>query len=204
MVVPMNYWVLAGILVASLPFFERNANFYGMSMRLPFAIATVNLVSEIQSKSNSGPIAPLIARNKPKIYLAGGFRSNWQNTLIKEATGFDFSDPRIHERKDEDEYTVWDLEAIKNSEWVFAYLEKSNPAGYALALEVGYAEALGKKIILVDEKSRGDTKLRGYLGMLYSCADITFTSLDDGINYLKTLERAFSTSVSGDSQESNK
>jgi hypothetical protein len=58
------------------------------------------------------------------------------------------------------------------------------PVAINLALELGYAKALGKKIILVDEKSAGDDQTRRYTGMLRATADITPYSLDEAITFL--------------------
>ena len=82
---------------------------------------------------------------------------------------------------------MWDLEAIRRSDWVFAYLEASNPGGYSLTLEVGYAKALGKRIILLNEKETDSVASR-YLGMLSATADVKVASLDEGIAFLLKLQ----------------
>ena len=90
-----------------------------------------------------------------KVYLAGGFRSNWQKEVKtasvkrgrRELYEFiEFWDPYIVERgkfaeKKEwsaKEYTQWDLHAIRQCDIVFAYLEKGNP-GLGMIAECGYA-----------------------------------------------------------------
>ena len=85
-------------------------------------------------------------------------------------------------------YTFWDLAGINDCDLVVANLEEQNPSGYNLAFEIGYAKALGKKIILIDEKSFKDRNLERYLGMLRSSSDIVFDTLEDTIKYLKTLQ----------------
>lgn len=99
---------------------------------------------------------------------------------------FTFFDPRTHPAMaDEALYTLWDLEAIRQSDLVFACLEATNPSGYGTALEVGYARALGKHIIVVDEL---DEKRKRYLGMVRASANVVFKTLEDGIAFLKELE----------------
>lgn len=121
-----------------------------------------------------------------KVYLAGGMKSGWQDEVIHKVPDCIFLDPRSHGLIDENQYTRWDLEAIQASNLVFAYLEKTNPGGYALALELGYAKALGKPIILVDEKSpvAKNRDLRRQLGMLYAVSDYVTDSFTFGLNQL--------------------
>lgn len=99
-----------------------------------------------------------------------------------------FADASKHGLVEERSYTVWDLEAIERAHWVFAYLEKDNPGGYALSLEVGYARALGKRIILVDEKSPTDPKLADLLGMVRACAHVSFETLEQGTEFMARIE----------------
>jgi nucleoside 2-deoxyribosyltransferase len=122
------------------------------------------------------------------VYLAGGFHSGWQDIVKMKLTGFRFFDPREHRLEAPGEYTKWDLDAIQQSDWVFAYLETSNPGGYALALEVGFATALSKKILLVDEKSVTDATLARSLAMLHVCSDACLSSLEEGIEYMKNVQ----------------
>ncbi len=119
------------------------------------------------------------------MYLAGGFRSDWQARISSAAPGFQYKDPSKHGLTDPVQYTEWDLRAIRESDLVFAYLEVSNPAGYALALEVGYAKGLGKPVILVDERSSADEQAGRYLQMVRAAADATFNSFDEGLAYLQ-------------------
>ena len=125
------------------------------------------------------------------VYLAGGLHSNWQDTVIARFPGIPFADPRVanppgdHPRGRELFYTAWDLAAIRRSRLLFAYLEASNPTAYGLALECGYAHALGIPIILVDEKSVGDPVLRRRLGMVHSIADWRADTLEAGLAWLE-------------------
>ena len=99
-----------------------------------------------------------------KIYLAGGMKSGWQDEayqeiLVKAGTmnpdvGIFFLDPRHHKATDPDAYTLIDLQWIRNSDLVFAYMEDTNPGGPNLALEIGYAHALGIPVIFVNEREK--------------------------------------------------
>ena len=121
------------------------------------------------------------------VYLAGGFRSGWQAKVAAAVPDLLYKDPSKHGLNDPAAYTEWDLQAIRDSDVVFAYLEATNPAGYALALEVGYAKALGKAVILVDEQSLRSEQVRRYLQMVRSTADVTFDSLAEGVLHLQRL-----------------
>src|SRR5690242_5199870 len=107
-----------------------------------------------------------------RVYLAGGFRSGWQDQVMHCVPELEYLDPRSHGFEDEAQYTKWDLEAIASCDLVFAYFEASNPAGYSLALEIGYAKALDKYVIYVDEKSARDPDTARYLGMVRSSSNV--------------------------------
>ena len=144
----------------------------------------------------SGRSGQVIGRSAPNrrrpdgtltVYLAGGFRSGWQEKVFSALPDLVYKDPSKHGLTDPVLYTEWDLQAIRESDVVFAYLEATNPAGYALALEVGYAKALGKVVVLVDEKSSRNEQAGRYLQMLRSAADATFDSFDEGLTHLERL-----------------
>ena len=122
---------------------------------------------------------------KPTVYLAGGFRSGWQN-LARAALSshYDLLDPRQHALASPSEYTSWDLAAIRRCHVVLAYMEESNPGGYALALEIGYAHALGKHIVLVDVLDQARSK---YFAMVREVANYQASSLQDALANLVEL-----------------
>jgi len=123
----------------------------------------------------------------PIIYLAGGFRSGWQNAVHKALPSWEVLDPSQHNLAEPSLYTLWDLEAIRQSSYVLAYMERTNPAGYALALEVGYAKALAKTILLVEEH---DTEgRRKYFEMVRQVSDHQFDTLEAAIRYLQETDR---------------
>lgn len=121
------------------------------------------------------------------IYLAGGFHSGWQDK-VKPALNANYFDPRLKEPKTNtlDEITTWDFLRIKQSDIIFANMERTNPSGFGLAVEIGYARGLNKTVILVLEKNH-ETHKDKYLDFLMKAADVTFENLDDAINFLKTF-----------------
>jgi len=124
--------------------------------------------------------------NKIKVYLSGGMRTNWQGKVMQSCGDkFVFFNPYEHNIDKSIEYTQWDIFHVKESDILFAYIEKSNPSGIGLALEIGYAKALSKLIILVDEKSGQYDDFRKYFNIVRDSASVVFDNLDDGIKYLK-------------------
>lgn len=122
------------------------------------------------------------------VYLAGGMRSGWQDTLQFDEPlrreGVRFLDPRMHQFEAEGAYTAWDLEAVKQADLIFAFLEADNPSGYGMSLEIGYAKALGKMIIFVEEPGHPQSR---YLGMCRASATFNVDDLKTGIMLLLQL-----------------
>lgn len=121
------------------------------------------------------------------VYLAGGFHTGWQDTVKTRLPYVKYLDPRVHNFQKKEDYTKWDLNAIKNSDVIFAYLESSNPGGYAMVLEIGYAKALNKTIVLVNEKFAPQSKESKYFEMVVASVDKHYDNLTDGIKYLDKL-----------------
>lgn len=120
------------------------------------------------------------------VYLAGGFRSKWQDNV---KVSHKIIDPS---KKDESQMSMteigeWDKKGIEECDIVFAYMERTNPSGFGLSCEIGYAHALKKKVILVLEKNHNihpDKSL-----MFLTCfSDFVFDNFDDGIGLLKRME----------------
>lgn len=123
---------------------------------------------------------------KQNVYLAGGFNSDWREK-VKACANVSFIDPKEKEQKKEfqwDEYGCWDLHFIKQSDICFVYMERSNPSGFGLSVEIGYAKGLGKTVILVLETGH---EKDSYLTFLMTVADVTYDNLDDGINFLASF-----------------
>jgi nucleoside 2-deoxyribosyltransferase len=140
-----------------------------------------------------------------KVYLAGGFarkgKVDWREALYNTfgnvfwGNKVYFYDPFLKERDvrykevmlPDKNYWVWDKYAIKDSDIFFCYLQKTNP-GIGLYLELGYAHALDKTIILVIEYGNGEEAIADrYRNECMSFADSTFYSLDSGIKFLESL-----------------
>ena len=119
-----------------------------------------------------------------KVYLSGGMKSNWRNE-IKQFVSAIWIDPCEHGLNIASEYTIWDLAGIRNCDVVFAYLEKDNPSGLGLMLEIGYAKALNKVVILVDAQ---DNK---YMLIGHNTADCYYSEFEDGITVLKSLSKIY-------------
>ena len=88
-----------------------------------------------------------------KIYLSGGMHGTWQDYLIERYPHIEFFDPRSTGFTSPALYTQWDMEKIRESDAVIAYLQETNPSGVGLAYEVGYALGLGKEVYFIREKT---------------------------------------------------
>ena len=122
-----------------------------------------------------------------RVYLAGGMRSPWRNDVVSyfyNLPDVEFLDPSTHGLTDEAEYTHWDLDAVKQSDVVFAYLEADNPSGYGMSLELGYAYALGKTIIFVQDPGHPQSR---YFGMARTVATYLSYGFEYGIQLLLSL-----------------
>jgi nucleoside 2-deoxyribosyltransferase len=130
-----------------------------------------------------------------KVYLSGGMNAtNWQGKVTKAfKEGYIFYNPRLHNLAQSKEYTIWDLFYVKNCDIVFAYMQEDNPSGYGLTLEIGYATALSKPIILIDERSDTDSSFGKYFKIVRESSSIVFNNLDEGIKFLKNLRNGIVT-----------
>ena len=102
---------------------------------------------------------------KQKVYLAGGFRTNWQELVKDSSENIYWINPKDKEFKNEErvvmdvrEYAKWDLHFIKQCDILFAYVERTNTSCIGLCCEVGYAKGLGKTVILVLEENHETIK----------------------------------------------
>jgi nucleoside 2-deoxyribosyltransferase len=123
-----------------------------------------------------------------KIYLAGGFGTNWRER-VKEVKGHIYIDPKEKETSGNwglEKIGAWDLHMIRQGDIIFAYMEKTNPSGFGLSCEIGYAYGIGKTVILVLEPNHTIHKDK-YLSFLKKVATITFETIEEGLEFLKTL-----------------
>jgi len=87
-----------------------------------------------------------------KIYLAGGMHTEWRERVKREVQGPKYLDPTTHGLDDPKAYTAWDIEAIKQSDLVVAYFEMSNPVGFNMAYEMGYASCANIEVLFINER----------------------------------------------------
>lgn len=124
-----------------------------------------------------------------RIYLAGDIRDNfWRGVVVDRAPRHFYLDPTEHDSEHaEDAYTYLDKEQIRMADAVFAYLDPNNPSLYGTSHEIGYADGLGIPVFLVDELD-GDPRQK-WFGMARSTAQVVFSSLTRGIDFLNSLPR---------------
>ena len=130
---------------------------------------------------------------KQKIYLAGGFKSDWANKVKQCSNNIDWINPKDKEFKNNDrvvmnvnEYGKWDLHFIKQSDILFVYIERTNTSCIGLCCEAGFAKGLGKTVITVIEPNH-ETIKDNYLSFVTQVSDIVFDTLEDGVKYLKSF-----------------
>lgn len=130
---------------------------------------------------------------KQKVYLAGGFKSDWATTVKESSNNFHWINPKDKEFNngervvmDVNEYAKWDLHFIKQCDILFVYVEITNTSCIGLCVEAGFAKGLNKTVILVLEPNH-ETIKDAYLSFVTQVADITFDNLESGINYLKSF-----------------
>lgn len=114
-----------------------------------------------------------------KIYLAGGFTDDWQDRCKGD---HEFLDPRTWQDPDPAIYTARDLAAIRDCDVLLAHMSSSNPSGFGMSLEVGYAHALGKRVVFVDHIGQ-DWRSR-YFGMVRSIAWRVVPTFDEALAVL--------------------
>ncbi len=121
-------------------------------------------------------------------YLAGGMRSDWRERFIDEVDK-EFLHPKYigkmairwltPQRLPSPDYVENDLHLVSNADILFGYLEKDNPSGLGLVAEMGFAKALGRQIIFVNEQ--GDDRYTEFLCVM---SDDYFTDFDEAVQRL--------------------
>ena len=125
---------------------------------------------------------------KTNIYLAGGFKGGWHDYVIKKlGAHYNFFNPSKHNLDETDKYSTWDLYHVDKCDILLCYMSEDNPSGYGLALEIGYAKAKNKLIILIDQRSPKDTSFQRYFSICHESANVIFDDLDHAITFLKTF-----------------
>lgn len=116
------------------------------------------------------------------VYLSGGMRGeNWQARVIAELPECAFVNPRRHGLNEPRHYTASDLLGVRQCDIVLAYMQADNPSGIGLALEVGYAMALGKTVVLVDDSANK------YMQIVHAATQVQFGTLASAIAWLRSV-----------------
>jgi nucleoside 2-deoxyribosyltransferase len=130
---------------------------------------------------------------KQKVYLAGGFKSDWAEKAKRCSNGFQWVNPKDKEFKNGkrvvmnvNEYGKWDLHFVKQCDILFVYVERTNPSCIGLCCEAGFAKGLGKTVITVLEPNH-ETIKDSYLLFITQVSDIVFEDLESGLRYLKSF-----------------
>ena len=182
--------IAVGALLVSAALMVRRHDFYGRAQRVPFDMAAAILRKDAQGSQTPTQEAGA-GEAQLTVYLAGGMVSGWQDGLKEKVGACKYLDPRSHGFREPSLYSYCDLAWIRQSDVVFAYLEADNPGGAALCLELGFAKALGKTTILVDEKSPTGEQHRKTYAMANAVVDLRAGSLDEGTKVLeKVLENS--------------
>jgi len=110
------------------------------------------------------------------VYLAGGMKDGWQDRAINLLNGHEILDPRSWSDPNPTVYTERDLAAVRRADCLLVHMASTNPSGFGLSIELGYAYALGKKIVFCDE-IRGDWR-SPYFGMHREMATVVCHSIE--------------------------
>lgn len=120
-----------------------------------------------------------------KVYLSGGFKTGWQEEVTAEILRLrpdvDIADPREHKMHDPAHYTKWNMKNIADCDLLFAYMEHDNPGIANVAFEIGYAVALGKVVVLINEKGQR------FAEMMHQGAD-TYGDVAGALSALRLME----------------
>jgi hypothetical protein len=140
--------VAGAFLLTGWALLTRRVEFSDRALRVPFDMGAAAL----NKASDATPVLPASPERR-RVYLAGGHRSGWQQSIMNAAPGFDYFDPRSHGLDDPRSYTVWDLNAIDQSDILFVYFEATNPSGFGLSLEVGSSSLTRSQALIPRQRS---------------------------------------------------
>jgi nucleoside 2-deoxyribosyltransferase len=113
------------------------------------------------------------------VYLAGGMKDGWQDKFISKLPNCLLLDPRSWSSPDPKVYTARDLANIRKADVVLVYMSSSNPSGFGLSVELGYAYGLGKRIVFVDNIKEDWRTV--YFGMHREMATVRVNNIDEAI-----------------------
>lgn len=134
------------------------------------------------------------------VYLAGGMKSGWQDDVMAFFDDFitegsvTFFDPRKNPKEPE-KYRAADKAAWEEADIVFGYAESSNPALFAMCIELTGGFYKKARTIFVDglrpegmgtpEKIEEEKKRQRYLSFVETVSHRKATSLEEGISILE-------------------
>jgi hypothetical protein len=124
------------------------------------------------------------------VYLAGGMRGNWREKVKNEMPQLIYLDPCSHGLSDAVQYSAWDKQAVERCDMVFAYLEKDNPSGIGMCVEIGLCLGLYKPVIFVNEKKDRYWDIVDQFVETSPWPSRLLTNLDDGISALKSANNS--------------
>lgn len=118
--------------------------------------------------------------NKPTVYLCGGFYGEWNDYVKNALEGrANIIDPRDFERTPNESYYVSrDIDAIENSDILFAYRQKENP-GIGMAHEIGYGASNGQIVIFAGDYN--DDNDQRYWAFARELADYSCINLEEAV-----------------------
>lgn len=112
-----------------------------------------------------------------KVYLSGGMYSDWQNKM-PNMKNVQYFDPRYVSQTSAINFVNDDLDAVRDSDLIFCYIEKDNPSGIGTSWECAIAKENNIPIITVWEK--------GYVDPFFACHSLyLYTDFNSGIEKLK-------------------
>ena len=134
------------------------------------------------------------------IYLAGGMKSGWQDKVmialedLAMEGAITFFDPRENPKEPE-KYRLLDKEAWEKADIVFGYAESSNPALFAMCIEItgGYynnartifVDNLNPEIMGTPEKIDEEKRRKRYISFIETVSHKKATSLLEGLDMLR-------------------
>ena len=131
------------------------------------------------------------------VYLAGGFKSGWQDAVRKACLDLElkhlvvWEDHRENGTSDPDIYGPIDRRRCEKSSIVFGFAEIDNPLPFPLFFEMGFFLGQKKLVIYVNEIQPEDKRYRPYLfPTKFDNKIYTEYSLETGIKKLRFLIQA--------------
>ncbi len=109
-----------------------------------------------------------------KVYLSGGMKSGWQDSM-PNIEGVNYFDPRFDSPQYDSaiDFVKEDIDAVKDSDLIFCYIEETNPSGLGAAWECAVAKENNIPIITVWEKD--------YIDPFFACNSLyLYNSFEEG------------------------